>query len=155
MLEIERKFLVIADSFKTVAANKKHIAQGYISSHPERTVRIRIKGESGYLTIKGKSNEKGTTRFEWETELPLSEAKPLLDLCEGGRIEKIRWEVIVGKHLFEVDEFLGENSGLIIAEVELADENEIIEIPEWIGVEVTGDVRYYNSHLSQSPFTTW
>lgn len=155
MLEIERKFLVTSDAFKQQAFAKNHIAQGYLNSHPERTVRIRIKGESGFLTIKGKGNESGTTRLEWETELSLAEAKPLLALCEKGMIDKIRYEIKSGKHIFEVDEFFGENEGLVIAEIELKDENEAFEKPDWLGYEVTNDARYYNAYLSNNPFKTW
>jgi len=115
-----------------------------LNSAPERAVRVRIKGDTGYLTIKGKSNESGLSRFEWEKEIPLEEAKALLLLCEKGIIEKNRYEVPVGKHLFEVDEFFGENEGLLLAEVELQSES-----------EVTQDQRYYNSYLSQHPFTSW
>jgi len=155
MLEIERKFLVKSTEFKTLAVVKNHIAQGYLNSDPERTVRIRIKGESGFLTIKGKGNETGTTRFEWETEIPLTEAKPLLAICEKGIIDKIRYEVEVGKHVYEVDEFFGENAGLILAEIELHDENEAFEKPHWLGEEVTNDERYYNAYLSKNPFSEW
>jgi CYTH domain-containing protein len=155
MVEIERKFLVISDTFKSEYHTKNHIAQGYLNSNPERTVRIRIKGESGFLTIKGKGNASGTTRLEWETELPLIEAKPLLAICETSIIDKIRYEVSVGKHVFEVDEFLGDNSGLIIAEIELNNENELFEKPIWLGEEVTSDMRYYNSYLSKHPFNGW
>ena len=155
MIEIERKFLVNSDAFKNDALRKNHIAQGYINSTPERTVRVRIKGDTGYLTIKGKSNETGLSRFEWEKEIPLEEAKALLLLCEKGIIEKNRYEVPVGKHLFEVDEFFGENEGLLLAEVELQSESEFFEKPHWIGDEVTQDQRYYNSYLSQHPFISW
>lgn len=155
MIEIERKFLVTSDQFKTDAYTKHQIAQGYLNSNPERTVRIRIKGESGFLTIKGKGNETGTTRFEWETEIPLAEARPLLALCEKGMIDKIRYEVKAGKHIFEVDEFLGDNAGLIVAEIELRHENETFIKPSWLGIEVTNDERYYNAYLSKNPFKSW
>ena len=155
MIEIERKFLVLSDAYKAKATNKNQISQGYLNSNPERTVRVRIKGESGFLTIKGKGNESGTTRLEWETELPLIEAKPLLALCEKGAIEKVRYEINVGKHVFEVDEFTGENLGLTIAEIELHAENETFSKPDWLGKEVTGDQRYYNAYLSQHPYNTW
>jgi len=155
MLEIERKFLVTSEAFKTLAFAKNHIAQGYLNSHPERTVRIRIKGESGFLTIKGKGNETGMSRFEWETEISLMEAKPLLALCEKGIIEKVRYEVASGKHVFEVDVFSGDNEGLIVAEIELSSETEVFEKPEWLGIEVTNDTRYYNAALSQNPFKNW
>lgn len=155
MVEIERKFLVLSDVYKSQAHAKNQIAQGYLNSHPERTVRIRIKGEIGFLTIKGKGNESGTTRLEWETELSLLEAKPLLAICEPGIIDKIRYEVRFGKHLFEVDEFLGDNQGLVVAEIELRDENEFFEKPDWLGQEVTQDSRYYNAYLSNNPFKDW
>lgn len=155
MLEIERKFLVNSDQFKTLAFAKNHIAQGYLNSHPERTVRIRIKGESGFLTIKGKGNESGVSRFEWETEIPLMEARHLIQLCEKGVIDKIRYEVRSGNHVFEVDEFFGDNEGLVIAEVELKSEDEAFEKPDWLGSEVTNDQRYYNAFLSQHPYKTW
>lgn len=155
MIEIERKFLVLSDDYKQQAFRKNHIAQGYLNSHPERTVRIRIKGEIGFITVKGKGNESGTTRFEWETELPLLEAKPLLALCESGTIDKMRYEVKVGKHVYEVDEFFGENVGLVLAELELSDENEAFEKPAWLGREVSGDERYYNAYLSKNPYSQW
>ncbi len=155
MVEIERKFLVISEAFKAEAFAKNHIAQGYLNSNPERTVRIRIKGESGFLTIKGKGNDSGTTRFEWETEISLMEARPLLALCEKGIIDKIRYEIEVGDHIFEVDEFFGDNQGLIIAEIELKDENESFIKPHWLGDEVTNDERYYNAYLSKKPFGEW
>lgn len=155
MIEIERKFLVVTNAFKSDALRQNQIAQGYLSTHTERTVRVRIKGEKGYLTIKGESNETGLSRFEWENEISVEEAKQLLLLCEKGVIEKIRYEIQVGEHLFEVDEFLGENKGLVIAEVELQSESEIFEKPSWLGIEVTQDHRYYNSYLSQNPFTSW
>jgi len=155
MIEIERKFLVCSDAFKKRATVKHHIAQGYLNSHPERTVRVRIMGEVGFLTVKGKSNDSGTTRLEWETELSLMDAKPLLAICEDGVIDKIRYEIPAGKHLFEVDEFFGENEGLVIAEIELSSEDESFEKPEWLGEEVTQDHRYYNSYLSKNPFKSW
>ena len=155
MVEIERKFLVLNDDFKTLASHKHQIAQGYLNSHPERTVRIRIKGESGFLTIKGKGNKTRTTRFEWETEISLLEAKPLLALCEENIIIKTRYEVIFAKHTFEVDVFSGENDGLVVAEIELTNENEHFEKPQWLGEEVTADKRYYNAYLSKRPFSKW
>jgi len=155
MLEIERKFLVDSDAFKSLALAKHTIAQGYLNSHPERTVRIRIKGESGFITIKGKGDATGTTRFEWETEISLMEAKPLLALCEKGVIQKTRYEVPSGKHTFEVDVFDGENEGLVIAEIELSSANESFIKPSWIGKEVTNDERYYNAYLSRNPYSGW
>jgi len=153
--EIERKFLVESTDFIKESTVNNRIVQGYLNSNPERTVRVRIKGNKGFLTIKGKGNESGTTRFEWEKEISLSEAEALLQLCENGIIDKIRYEIPLGKHTFEVDVFSGENQGLIIAEVELSSENEIFEQPNWLGKEVTGDKKYYNSHLSEHPFFTW
>jgi adenylate cyclase len=155
MIEIERKFLVKSNDFKSKAFIQNRIAQGYLNSNPERTVRVRIKGEKGFLTIKGKGNEGGMTRFEWEKEIPVEEALLLLNLCEGGKIDKIRFEIKVGNHTFEVDEFFGENEGLIIAEIELSSENETFEKPNWLGEEVTNDERYYNAYLSQNPFKNW
>jgi len=155
MVEIERKFLVLNTDFKKEAHTKKRIVQGYLNSHPERTVRVRIKGNQGFLTVKGKGNDSGTTRMEWEKEIPVREAEELLTLCEQGAIDKIRYEIKAGNHLYEVDEFFGENAGLIIAEIELNDENEDFEKPSWLGEEVTGDERYYNACLSQRPFNTW
>ena len=155
MQEIERKFLVKNDRFKTLATAKKEIAQGYLNTNPERTVRVRISNEKAFLTIKGKGNESGMTRFEWEKEIPLEEGKALLLLCEKGVIEKTRFEIVVGKHRFEVDEFYDENKGLIVAEIELSDENEAFEKPDWLGIEVTNDERYYNAYLSKNPFKNW
>lgn len=155
MVEIERKFLVISEAFIGESFAQKRIVQAYLSSVPERTVRIRIKGEIGFITIKGKSNDSGTTRLEWEKEISLREAESLLSICESGIIDKIRYEVKVGNHVFEVDVFSGENEGLIIAEIELQSENEIFEKPFWLGEEVTNDERFYNSFLSKKPFKTW
>ena len=155
MVEIERKFLVNSENFKKEAFRKNHIAQGYLNSHPERTVRVRIKGEVGVLTIKGKGNETGMTRFEWETEIALAEAKNLIQLCENGVIDKIRHEVEIGNHTYEVDEFFGDNEGLVIAEIELKSEDEPFEKPNWLGQEVTNDERYYNAYLSNNPFKNW
>jgi adenylate cyclase len=155
MIEIERKFLVTNDSFKMEAFTENRIAQGYLSSAPERTVRVRIKANKGYLTIKGITNETGMSRFEWEKEIPVDEAKSLLDLCEKGVIDKTRYEVKLGKHIYEVDEFYGRNEGLIIAEIELQSETETFEKPNWLGQEVTNDKRYYNSYLSVNPYTSW
>ena len=155
MEEIERKFLVESTDFIKESTVNNRIVQGYLNSNPERTVRVRIKGNKGFLTIKGKGNENGTTRFEWEKEISLSEAEALLQLCESGIIDKIRYEIPLGKHTFEVDVFSDENQGLIIAEVELTSENEFFEQPNWLGKEVTGDKKYYNSHLSEHPFCSW
>jgi CYTH domain-containing protein len=142
-------------AFLDVYQTSNTIAQGYLNSNPERTVRIRIKSDKGFLTIKGIGNASGATRFEWEKEIPISEAKVLLTLCEEGIIEKTRYEVVHGKHTIEIDVFHGSNEGLVLAEIELKDENEAIEKPNWIGKEVTQDVRYYNSYLSLNPFKNW
>jgi len=155
MIEIERKFLVTSLDFIAESSVQHAIAQGYLNSDPERTVRIRIKGENGYITIKGSGNETGTSRMEWEKEISLEEAKSLLKLCEKGVIEKTRYEVKSGIHIIEIDVFHGENEGLIMAEVELEDENEAILKPNWLGKEVTGDTRYYNSYISLHPFNMW
>lgn len=155
MIEIERKFLVISEDFKKEAFAQNRIVQGYLSSVPDRTVRVRIKGDKGFLTIKGASNVSGRSRFEWEKEIPLEDAQQLLQLCEKGVIDKIRFEVKVGNHMFEVDTFYGDNQGLIIAEIELSSENENFEKPKWLGKEVTNDNRYYNSNLSKNPFINW
>jgi len=155
MIEIERKFLVTSDVFKAEASRKSHIIQGFLNSDKERTVRIRLKDDNGFLTVKGLSNDDGLSRFEWETNITKTEAEELLKLCEKGVIDKIRYEIPVGNHVFEVDEFFGDNEGLIIAEVELNDVNETFQKPNWLGEEVTGNGRYYNSQLSQQPFKTW
>jgi len=155
MQEIERKFLVNSEDFKVQATKSIRIVQAYLNSTPERTVRVRIKGDKAFLTIKGKGNERGTTRFEWEKEIPLTEAEQLLPLCEAGLIEKVRYEIPIENHVFEVDEFLGENSGLIVAEVELNHENETFKTPTWLANEVTGDRKYYNSYISKNSFSTW
>lgn len=155
MIEIERKFLVTSTAFMSEAMSQKRIVQAYLSSVPERAVRIRIKGNQGYLTIKGKSNDSGTSRLEWEKEIDVLEAEKLLTICESGMIDKIRYEIEVGKHVFEVDVFWGDNEGLIIAEIELDDENEAFEKPSWLGEEVTNDNRYYNVYLAQHPFKAW
>ena len=152
--EIERKFLVTGE-YKSQAYAQSRIVQGYISSARGRTVRVRIRDGKGYLTIKGASNVSGTSRYEWEKEIPLLEAEDLMKLCEPGVIDKTRYLVRSGKHTFEVDEFYGDNDGLIVAEVELASEDEPFEKPGFIGQEVTGDIRYYNSQLMKRPFKMW
>ena len=155
MIEIERKFLVTSEAFKSQAFAEKRISQGYLNSNPERTVRVRIANDKGFLTIKGKGNETGMSRFEWEKEIPVEEARALLALSEKGAIDKTRFEVKIGNHLYEVDEFYGENEGLIIAEIELSSENESFEQPEWLGNEVTNDERFFNAYLSTNPFKNW
>ncbi len=153
--EIERKFLVRDFSYRDLAFSSSHISQGYISSARGRTVRIRIRGGKGFLTIKGASNASGTSRYEWEREIPLEEAEELMKLCEPGRIDKTRYLVKCGDHIFEVDEFYGENEGLVVAEIELHNEHETFEHPSFLGEEVTGDIKYYNSFLMKQPYNTW
>jgi len=153
--EIERKFLV-KGNYKPFVVKEFHIVQGYLSSLPERTVRIRIKNEKGFLTIKGQMNKNGTSRYEWEREIPKKEAEELLRLCEPGIIDKIRQIIPISRELFfEVDEFHGENQGLVVAEIELPSENFPFEKPDWLGKEVTNDKRYYNSMLKKHPFKYW
>ena len=152
--EIERKFLVKGD-FKNFATGEFRIKQGYLSSAKGRTVRVRIKGDKGFLTIKGQADESGVSRYEWEREIAVSEAEELLALCEPGLIDKKRYLVPAGEFTFEVDEFYGDNEGLIIAEIELKSESDKFPKPDWLGEEVTGDRRYYNSVLIKNPFTGW
>lgn len=152
--EIERKFLICGD-FKSAAFEATRITQGYLSSVPERTVRVRIKGDKGYLTVKGIGNDSGASRFEWEIEIPVPDAQALLPVCEPGVIDKTRYLVKAGPHTFEVDEFHADNEGLTVAEVELYDERETFEHPAWLGEEITGDPRYYNSMLMKNPFKNW
>lgn len=155
MVEIERKFLVKSDSYENEATSQERIVQGFLNTHKERTVRVRISDDVGYLTVKGKSNESGTSRFEWEKEISVADAEALLLLCEEGIIDKKRYKVPKGQHIFEIDEFSGANEGLVIAEIELNHEAEDYEQPNWLGKEVTGEVKYYNSQLSKRPFKNW
>ena len=154
-LEIERKFLVLDDSYKHEAFSNSHIRQGYICSERGRTVRIRIRDEHAYITIKGPSLNGGLSRYEFEQEIPFVDGENLMSLCDPGIIDKTRWLVKSGRHTFEVDEFHGDNDGLVVAEVELASENEPYEKPAFIGQEVTGDRRYYNSQLRRNPYKRW
>jgi len=155
MIEIERKFLVLSEDFKNEAFQYIRIVQGFLNTDPYRTVRVRLKGEQGFITVKGISNNSGTSRLEWEKEISAEEAKKLLSICETGVIDKIRYEIKKGNHIFEVDEFFMDNEGLIVAEIELSSENETFEKPKWIGEEVTGITKYYNSQLSKHPFKKW
>ncbi len=150
MIEIERKFLVTSESFKNTVQQSYRIVQGFLNTDPERTVRIRIKGDQGFITVKGKGNASGMSRFEWEKEIAVAEAEKLMLLCEKGVIEKIRYEIASGNHIFEVDEFLGKLKGLFLAEIELNHENDVFLKPNWLGEEVTGNPKYYNSQLSKS-----
>lgn len=152
--EIERKFLV-KEGYKQFAFTHTRITQGYLSSVPERIVRVRINGERGFITIKGVTNLSGMSRYEWEKEIPVNEARELLALCEPAIIDKTRYLVHSREFTFEVDEFHGENEGLVIAEVELDSEEDLFDKPSWLGMEVTGEKRYYNSKLAKIPFTKW
>lgn len=154
-IEIERKFLVSSTDYKKECFKKAHIKQGFLNSDKYRVVRVRVIDELGYITVKGKSYDKGTSRFEWEKEISKSDAEKLLLLCETTPIEKIRYLVKNENHTFEVDEFLGDNLGLCIAEIELNTENESFKKPNWLGKEVTGKKKYYNSELSRNPHSTW
>ncbi|WP_353777228.1 CYTH domain-containing protein [Winogradskyella sp. 3972H.M.0a.05] len=155
MIEIERKFLVNSNAYRDEAYKSIRIVQGFLNTDPERTVRIRIKGDEGIITVKGKSSEDGLKRFEWEKQISVEDAEALLELCEPIKIDKTRYLVKKEQHTFEIDEFYGANEGLIIAEIELNSEDESFVKPAWLGDEVTGDIRYYNSHLSKIPYTTW
>ena len=153
--EIERKFLVLDDSYKHEAFSSSHIQQGYICSERGRTVRVRIRDTRAYITIKGPSLDGGLSRYEFEQEIPLDDARQLMMLCEPGIIDKTRWLVKSGNHTFEVDEFFGDNEGLVMAEVELDSPSDNPQIPHFIGKEVTGDRRYYNSQLRRNPYKNW
>ena len=153
--EIERKFLVKNNSFKKDAFKSTRIVQGYLSSVPERTVRVRIKDDKGYLTVKGLGNESGASRFEWEIEIPKQDVENLLKICEPGIIDKTRYLVKNGDLTFEVDEFYGDNEELVVAEIELKSEDQAFEKPDWLGEEVTGDPHYYNSMLMKNPYKNW
>lgn len=153
--EIEKKFLVKGD-FKSSVTKETRITQGYLSSVPERTVRTRVKGDKGFLTIKGIGNASGASRYEWEKEISVNEAKELLQICEPGVIDKTRFIIPAdGDLFFEVDEFYGENEGLTVAEIELPTEETSFTKPEWLGEEVTGDVKYFNSMLMKNPYKNW
>lgn len=153
--EIERKFLVRGEDFKRMARSASRISQGYICSGNGRTVRIRIRDEKGYLTIKGPSDQAGLSRYEFEQEIALSDAFDLLKICEPGVIDKTRYLVDYREHTFEVDEFYGDNAGLLLAEVELKSEDEAFERPDFLGREVTGDRRFYNAHMRTYPYKLW
>lgn len=151
--EIERKFLLKSDEWRSLASGTVY-CQGYITARQGKTVRVRIIGDQGYLTVKGRSS--GISRLEFEYEIPVEDAKEMLEnLCDRPFIEKIRYKIPFEGFIWEVDEFFGENQGLILAEVELIDENQAVKIPDWIGQEVSGDWRYSNSCLVKYPFTRW
>ena len=155
-VEIERKFLVKGDFRKDIFSSER-IIQGYMVALSQRSVRFRIRGDRGYITIKGPGNETGTTRFEWEKEIPVNEVEELLRLADPGTVDKTRHLVrnTDGIHIWEVDEFHGDNEGLIVAEIELGSEDESFDRPDWLGDEVTGDARYYNSRLRLHPYKDW
>jgi len=155
VIEIERKFLVKNKTYKSESIKKQLITQGYLSSDPKRSVRIRICEQNAYITIKGQTSESGTSRYEWEKEINIEDAKQLMLLCREGVVTKIRHLIPFKNHTFEVDEFLKDNSGLVIAEIELSNENEDFERPRWLGKEVTGIKKYYNSQLSQNAYVNW
>lgn len=155
MIEIERKFLVQSKEYKKEADVATRIVQGFLNTDPHRTVRVRLKGDQGFLTIKGLSNASGLSRMEWEKEISITDAETLLSICESGIIEKIRHEIKLNNHTIEVDEFLGDNAGLVIAEIELSSEKEKYPTPDWLGNEVTGDSKYYNSQLSKNSYKNW
>ncbi len=154
-IEIERKFLVKKDLWNKKRKHLDHtfIRQGYLNRNAERTVRVRVRDNNGFLTVKGKNE--GISRKEFEYDIPLKDAKQLLELCEGGLIEKRRYTLSYDGMLWEIDEFFGDNEGLIIAELELEDEKESFSLPEWIEKEVSTDNRYYNSNLIKEPFNKW
>ena len=151
--ETERKFLVQSEAFRAFVTESHRISQGYIAHDGGNTVRVRILDDKGILTVKGPTN--GMSRAEWEIEIPLQDAEDLMRLTKSGRIEKVRHIVPAGRRFWEIDEFLGENGGLIMAEIELGSEDEAFDRPGWLGAEVTGDRRYYNSYLSKFPYSTW
>ncbi len=153
--EIERKFLVKSGTNIDNLGPAQRITQGYLSSVKERTVRVRVKGDKGFLTIKGIGNDSGASRYEFEKEISVQEAQELMRICEPGVIDKTRTKVKLGNHTYEVDRFFGDNEGLVVAEIELNDEHESFQKPEWLGQEVTGDVKYYNSMLMKTPFKNW
>jgi CYTH domain-containing protein len=153
--EIERKFLVHKDKdYKSRAYAYSYIKQGYIAAK-RATVRVRVRDDRAYLTIKGPSTDGGLKRYEFEKEISLDEARHLFELCEPGVVEKTRYLVRSGDHIVEVDEFAGDNEGLVLAEIELGAEDEAFELPDFIGMEVTGDVRFYNKQLRRFPYVIW
>lgn len=150
-LEIERKFLVLEGPWRS--ARPVRYCQGYLNTDPQRTVRVRIAEDGAFLTVKGPAE--GIARPEFEYPIPVADAHQMLSMCMGSRVEKMRRRVRVGDHVWEVDEFLGDNEGLLVAEIELEDVNETFEKPDWVGEEVTGDLRYLNSRLLDAPFKSW
>lgn len=155
MIEIERKFLIKSSSFKEQSFKKSRIIQGFLNTDKKRTVRVRLHGDKGFITVKGQSDNGGLIRFEWEKEISKHEAESLLELCEPGVIDKTRYEVKVENYIYEVDVFHGDNEGLVVAELELENVNDVFVKPDWIGEEVTGNIKYYNSQLSKQPYKSW
>lgn len=153
--EIERKYLVLSDNYKKEAYSSVSIIQGYFATAPGSTVRVRIAGTQGFITIKGAPIAGSIARYEWEKEIPLHEARELLTLCANRILEKTRHKIKAGRFVFEVDEFHGANQGLVVAEIELNSETDTFEKPSWLGMEVTGDARYYNSRLTGKPYLSW
>jgi adenylate cyclase len=153
--EIERKFLVLNDSYKKHAFRATTIIQGYLATVPGCTVRVRVRDEQGYITIKGAATAGSIARYEWEKEIPLNEARELMSLCANRIIEKTRYEIEAGQYIYEVDEFHGANEGLVVAEIELNTETDTFDKPSWLGEEVTGIARYYNSMLTKQPYLSW
>jgi adenylate cyclase len=151
--EIERKFLLENANWREKADHGLLIKQGYLNSNSQRTVRVRIIGDRGFLTIKGSVIK--ITRPEFEYEIPVSDAIQLIELCEKPIIEKTRFIIKENGLCWEIDEFEGDNKGLTIAEIELEEENQTFEIPDWLGKEVSGDIKYYNSNLIKHPFIEW
>jgi len=154
-IEIERKFLAVNSDYKKLSYDQKYIKQGFLNSNKNRVVRVRISEDQAFLTIKGVSSKDGTSRFEWEKEISVEEAQDLMKLCEEGIIEKKRYYHKFGNHLFEIDEFLGNNSNLVVVEVEVRHKGEEFQTPSYLGIEVTGDKKYYNAYLSKHPFKNW
>ncbi|MBO7281570.1 MAG: CYTH domain-containing protein [Bacteroidaceae bacterium] len=154
-VEIERKFLVVGDEYRRMAYSSDRIVQGYICRADGNSVRVRIRDGRGYLTIKGPSLDGGLSRYEWEREISLAEAEDLLLLCRDAKIDKRRYLVKCGNHTYEVDEFYGDNEGLVVAEIELSGKDEAFERPPFLGREVTGEARYYNGHLTRFPYKDW
>ncbi len=153
-IEIERKFLVTGE-YKSFATSHSHIEQGYFETAPGITVRVRIRDDKAFLTIKGPSDKSGLARYEFETEVSAEDGRQLMNLCRPGRIDKTRWLIPNGRHTVEVDEFHGDNEGLVIAEIELGREDEVYDKPDFLGKELTGDRRFYNSHLMRQPYCLW
>tara|TARA_B100001057_G_C22489473_1_gene809670 strand:- start:117 stop:584 length:468 start_codon:yes stop_codon:yes gene_type:complete len=155
MIEIERKFLVRSKRYKKNSLSKHYVKQGYLNTDPSRCVRVRIIDEKAFITIKGISSTDGLSRFEWEKEICKKEADDIIKLCSADTIEKIRHVFEFEGNKFEIDEFQNKNNGLVIAEIELKSKNQLFKKPEWIGKEVTGIKKYYNSQLAQKPFSKW